>query len=60
MATTLANIHRDPKRTGPYKPEQFMPYHEKPAAEHREADLRKRLLAAFGVKLDRRRIRKKK
>lgn len=57
VASTLANVHRDPKRTPPYKAAQFMPYRHIDPAEH-QAGLQKKLLAAFNVKLDRRRIKR--
>lgn len=48
VAAVLANVHRDPKKTRPYRPEQFMPWHWRdPDAER--ADLERRVLAVFGI-----------
>jgi hypothetical protein len=61
VASVLANVNRDSKkRPKPYRPADFMPYldEEKPAPS--TADLEKRLLAAFGVKLDPKKLKKKR
>lgn len=59
VASTMANINRDPKKTPPFKATQFMPYHYVDPVKQ-NAVLRDNLLAAFNVKLDPRRVRKGK
>ena len=59
VASTLANINRDPKKTPPFKATHFMPYHYVDPAKQNAA-LRAKLLAAFNVKLDPRRVRQRK
>ena len=59
IASVIANVNRDPKkRSRAYRPVDFMHYHQAdPGQERRE--LQGRLLKAFGVKLDPKKIRKK-
>lgn len=60
VAKTIANVNRDPKkRPAPYRNRDFMAYLE-PEPPPSSAELEKRLLAAFGQKVDPKKIRKKK
>lgn len=57
----LANINRDPKRRStPWRPGDFMPYLVKEAVPPDRRALEKRLLATFGLKVDRRKLKKRK
>ena len=59
VASVIANVNRDPKRrAAAYKPVDFMPYADIAPADQTR-DLEKRLLAAFGLKLDPAKVRKK-
>lgn len=49
IASTVANVHRDPKRRPtPFRPLDFMPFDERDDRE-RNRDLSRRLLAALGL-----------
>lgn len=62
IASTIANVNRDPKkRPKPYSAREFMPFIEQD--EPKPVDqkvLAERLLAAFGLKLDPSKLKKKK
>jgi hypothetical protein len=61
----LANVNRDSKRRpNPFTPKDFMPYYREPEpdpalAQRKALDLEKRLLAMFGLKVDKKKLRKK-
>jgi len=57
VASTIANVHRDSRKVEPFRPAQFMPYHRE--APPPPAVVSQRLLQAFGLELDPKRIRKK-
>lgn len=47
VAATLANVNRG-KNTPPFKPADFMPWHEAPKADEPEEDERDRILRMMG------------
>lgn len=48
VASLIANVNRDPKRrSAPFKPEEFMPYFERPDQEEASQDLSRRIRAAL-------------
>lgn len=62
VASTIANCSRDPKKRGtPYRPDEFMPYQERPPRMRADRkELERRLLSALGVAPDPKKVKRKR